>query len=502
MVEKRIMSSQNVVDLARYRRRADGSPLACDLASPVPALRRGADGRRARGRVLQRRQCRCRAAALAGGADFARDRLNTYRRRATLAADISVSLRTPSRLNGNSRASISASIASALSPSAAGEDEENVSTRRARSVALTSMRGLDPDGLDDAKSEWAEHIIGIAMRVLTLARAHQQLLVRPAAPRRVVILQPRIAAVAGRERRADHDRAAGRDQPREHRSERAVVHPVQRAADGDDIEAADIGGQVLGFAFDEGHVSTRPLGRGARSRKHRGLGVDADDAADIGRKAERERRRVRCRDRSAHAVCRASASRRPCERTRPGRAAGIARRIRLWWRSVPCGKPSPPRPAAATSRGSHPRAFPDCRRSSTLLRISHAERSMIPSFEQRDELLKGFARGAVPPRPRRALCRGHAGFPVELSRRVVGDEVAGRPRANPRASRCAEGAVLVAAFRGRGLSSLSRPQLHDLPHRRDAARHRREARAARHRALSVQGRQAGAEGCLSEADRG
>ena len=26
MVEKRIMSSENVVDLARYRRRADGSP--------------------------------------------------------------------------------------------------------------------------------------------------------------------------------------------------------------------------------------------------------------------------------------------------------------------------------------------------------------------------------------------------------------------------------------------------------------------------------------------
>ena len=80
---------------------------------------------------------------------------------------------------------------------------------------------------------------------------------------------------------------------------------------------------------------------------------------------------------------------------------------------------------------------------------------MIPSFEQRDELLKGFAKALF----RRDLDALYAvvtpDFLWSFHDGVVGDEVAGRPRANPRASRGAAGAVLGAAFRGRGLSSLS-----------------------------------------------
>jgi hypothetical protein len=63
---------------------------------------------------------------------------------------------------------------------------------------------------------------------------------------------------------------------------------VQGAADSHDVEAADILGQILGAAFDEGHVSARSCGRCARGSEHLGLRVDAHDATGIGRKAERE----------------------------------------------------------------------------------------------------------------------------------------------------------------------------------------------------------------------
>jgi hypothetical protein len=67
-----------------------------------------------------------------------------------------------------------------------------------------------------------------------------------------------------------------------------VVHPVQGAADGHDVEASDIFGQILGTTFDEDHVGAHPHGRCARGSEHLGLGIDTEDPAGKARKTERE----------------------------------------------------------------------------------------------------------------------------------------------------------------------------------------------------------------------
>ena len=59
-------------------------------------------------------------------------------RLATEATAVTTSVMEPWRLKGSRRRSTSRNIASTLSPSASGEDGENVSTRRARSLTLIS----------------------------------------------------------------------------------------------------------------------------------------------------------------------------------------------------------------------------------------------------------------------------------------------------------------------------------------------------------------------------
>ena len=56
---------------------------------------------------------------------------------ATCAVDTTTSVRKPSQLRGRRRRSTSRSIDSALFPSTAGDDDENVRTRRARSLTLS-----------------------------------------------------------------------------------------------------------------------------------------------------------------------------------------------------------------------------------------------------------------------------------------------------------------------------------------------------------------------------
>ena len=147
------------------------------------------------------------------------------------------------------------------------------------------MRGLQPDGPGHAKAGGSENICEIAVYLLAFAGGGQQALVRPVAPRHVVVAEPRVAAIANGGGGADNDGAVGCDQPREQRTERVAVHPMQSAADGHDIEAADIFRQVLRPAFAEGHLSARPRGRSARGSQHPGFGVDSHDAASIGGKA-------------------------------------------------------------------------------------------------------------------------------------------------------------------------------------------------------------------------
>jgi hypothetical protein len=88
--------------------------------------------------------------------------------------------------------------------------------------------------------------------------------------------------------RTDDDDALGREQPLEQRKRSVAVHPVQRPADRHDVEAADVGRQRFGLAFDQGEGLRSVLRRLPRSGDHRRLGIDADDAADIGPKAERQ----------------------------------------------------------------------------------------------------------------------------------------------------------------------------------------------------------------------
>jgi hypothetical protein len=66
---------------------------------------------------------------------------------------------------------------------------------------------------------------------------------------------------------------------------------VQGSTDGNDIECPDISRQRLGRAFDEGEVLPSPACRCPRRLQHRRFRIDADDAADIRRKAECEKPR-------------------------------------------------------------------------------------------------------------------------------------------------------------------------------------------------------------------
>jgi hypothetical protein len=63
---------------------------------------------------------------------------------------------------------------------------------------------------------------------------------------------------------------------------------VDRAADTDNVECAELGGNVLEPAFDEPRRDARALGRRARGLDHPRLRIDADDLAAIGRKADRQ----------------------------------------------------------------------------------------------------------------------------------------------------------------------------------------------------------------------
>ncbi len=66
---------------------------------------------------------------------------------------------------------------------------------------------------------------------------------------------------------------------------------MDRAADADNVECAELRGDVLEPALDEPHRDAGALGRRARSLDHARLWIDADDLPAIRRKADRQNAR-------------------------------------------------------------------------------------------------------------------------------------------------------------------------------------------------------------------
>ena len=113
----------------------------------------------------------------------------------------------------------------------------------------------------------------------------------PAIAHRVEGLEPRVAPVFGARRAADQNPSARGEGAVERRSGRLGIEPVDRAADGDNVECAELRGNVLEPALDEPHRDAGALGRRARGLDHARLRIDADDLPAIGRKADRQNAR-------------------------------------------------------------------------------------------------------------------------------------------------------------------------------------------------------------------
>src|SRR5262249_53018545 len=149
------------------------------------------------------------------------------------------------------------------------------------------LMGLDPDQVLDLKAAAAKEVAKLSMRPFAALAALPQFYRRPGAARGRVVGKPRVAAVLRGKGRADQNRAIAGDQPLERRKRAVPLHPVQRAADRHDVEAADVVAKRLDLAFDQREVSPSAGCGKLRGGEHLKLGVDADNASDIGREAKR-----------------------------------------------------------------------------------------------------------------------------------------------------------------------------------------------------------------------
>ena len=113
-------------------------------------------------------------------------------------------------------------------------------------------------------------------------------IVLPAIANGVEGLEPRVAAVCDASRIADENPVLRGDDAIEGDTSRLRVEPVDRTADGDDVERAKARGHVLEASLDECRRCPRASGRGAGRLDHCGLRIDADDLAASGREADRE----------------------------------------------------------------------------------------------------------------------------------------------------------------------------------------------------------------------
>ena len=110
----------------------------------------------------------------------------------------------------------------------------------------------------------------------------------PAIAHGVESLEPRVAPVFDACRAADQNPSARGKDALERLAGRLGIEPVDRAADRDNIECAELRGDVLEPALDERHRDAGALGRGAGRLDHPRLRIDADDLPAIGRKADRQ----------------------------------------------------------------------------------------------------------------------------------------------------------------------------------------------------------------------
>ena len=108
----------------------------------------------------------------------------------------------------------------------------------------------------------------------------------PAIAHRVEGLKPRVAPVFDARSVAHENLSLSREGALERRAGRLGIEPVDRATDGDDVERAELRGDVLEPALDEPHRGAGALGRRTRSLDHARFGIDADDLPAIGRKAD------------------------------------------------------------------------------------------------------------------------------------------------------------------------------------------------------------------------
>jgi hypothetical protein len=156
-----------------------------------------------------------------------------------------------------------------LSPSTAGEELEKVSTRCAKWLAATSWLLSTVTDLGTAKPCAPKH--SLKSLEISIASARP----RPEAPRLVVFVEPGIVAVgSGAWPNRPRSRLGG-NQPLEQCCDRVAVHPVQGAADGDDIERTNIGWQRLGRAFDQGETLPDQGCRCPRGLQHCRFGIGA-----------------------------------------------------------------------------------------------------------------------------------------------------------------------------------------------------------------------------------
>ena len=110
----------------------------------------------------------------------------------------------------------------------------------------------------------------------------------PAIAHGVESLEPRVAPAFGACRAADQNASARGKGAIKRRSGGLGVEPVNRAADTDNVECAELRGNVLEPALDEPHRDARALRRLARCLDHPRLRIDTDDLPAIGRKADRQ----------------------------------------------------------------------------------------------------------------------------------------------------------------------------------------------------------------------
>ncbi len=184
---------------------------------------------------------------------------------------------------------------------------------------------LDPDGSGSGEPAIGEKAMMVARRPIAL----------PAIAHGVESLEPWVAPVFGARCAADQNSSARGKGAVERRPGGLGIEPVDRAADTDNVECAELRGDVLEPALDEPHRDACALGRRARGLDHARLRIDAENLPAIRRKADRQDARPSADIEQALGLRRGRVVALRLRKTPRHRAAGRFRNRRRWRRSVP-----------------------------------------------------------------------------------------------------------------------------------------------------------------------